>query len=133
MAPRLDRHPHLLEDLPEEPDTVSFAAQWLPAYQDDDVRREGFEIEVLQENQDSFAYEIDIRVTNNNDRMARFVSIATFFYNADGGLVGYDFSGIDELEAGSSDFHKISFPLEYFAEPEFDHYEIMIESYLPPP
>jgi len=126
-------HISFFEGVPEGAASASFAANWNPAYQNDEIRREGFEIEILQEEQGSFAYEIDVKVTNNNERNTRGLFFATLFYNADERLVGYDFSGVDDLEAGSSAFHKISAPLEWFAEPEFDRYEIMMEGYLPSP
>jgi len=120
-----------LEGIPGEPASVSFGVQWNPAYQDDQIRREGFEIEILQEGRDSFAYEIDVRVTNNNERNARGVTIVTLFYNASGRLIGMELSVLDDLGAGATDFLKLSLPNEFFAEPEFDRYEIMIEGYLP--
>lgn len=119
-----------LEGIPGEPVSVSFGVQWNPAYQDDQIRREGFELEVLQEERGSFAYEIDAKLTNNNERNADVV-VVTLFYNANGRLIGFDQSVVDDLGAGSSDLFKISVPFEYFAEPEFDHYEIMLEGYLP--
>jgi hypothetical protein len=122
-----------LEGVPEGIASVSFAARWNPAEQDDVIRREGFEVEVLKEDQDSFAYEIDISVTNNNERTARSVFFSTLFYNASGRLIGMDFSGVDDLEPGETDFHKISHPIEFLAEPEFDRYEILLEGYLPTP
>ena len=119
-----------LEGIPGEPASVNFGVDWNPAYQDDQIRREGFEIEILQEGRDSFAYEIDTRVTNNNERLAH-LTIVTLFYNANGRLIGMDHSGVNDLGAGSSDFLKISIPNEFFAEADFDHYEILIEGYLP--
>ena len=122
-----------LEGVPEEFASVSFGARWNPAEQDDNIRRQGFEVEVLKEDQDSFAHEIDISVTNNNERTARTVFFGTLFYNAGGRLIGLDLSSVDDLEAGETDFLKLSYPFEFLAEPEFDHYEILLEGYLPSP
>lgn len=48
-------HISFLEGIPADPASISFGARWSPSYQDDQVRREWFEVEILQEEPGSFA------------------------------------------------------------------------------
>ena len=117
--------------VPASIEAVGATVEWEEVYPGYPWSRNGFSVISPQGSMGPYNFEITGQVQNNSGKHARSVNLLAIAYNADDHILGYGFKVLDELSVGSI----VPFNMEVpggtsLAEPEIDHFEVLVEAWL---